>query len=114
MRTTSAYHVDLRRCMRGYVCRDCGESGRHYRVGKPRIRCHSCTKKYRSVMAVASVMVMRAVKAGKLKPVRGQKCTDCGKPARAYDHRDYRKPLVVEPVCASCNALRGPGKWDAI
>jgi hypothetical protein len=27
-----------------------------------------------------------------------------------YEHRDYTKPLQVEPVCRSCNALRGPGK----
>lgn len=25
-----------------------------------------------------------------------------------YDHRDYTKPLSVEPVCRSCNKLRGP------
>ena len=36
-------------------------------------------------------------------------CTDCGQPAQEYDHRDYKKPLEVEPVCRECNAARGPG-----
>lgn len=36
-------------------------------------------------------------------------CTDCGEPAQEYDHRDYKKPLEVDPVCMACNAARGPG-----
>jgi hypothetical protein len=36
------------------------------------------------------------------------KCADCGKPANEYDHRDYNKPLQVEPVCYVCNKARGP------
>ena len=35
-------------------------------------------------------------------------CVDCGAQAQQYDHRDYRRPLEVEPVCRSCNKLRGP------
>jgi len=35
------------------------------------------------------------------------KCADCDKQAEAYDHRDYNKPLDVEPVCRRCNSLRG-------
>jgi len=34
-------------------------------------------------------------------------CVDCGKPAHSYDHRDYLKPLDVDPVCRKCNAERG-------
>jgi hypothetical protein len=37
-------------------------------------------------------------------------CRDCGKRATQYDHRDYNKPLEVEPVCQSCNLLRGHAK----
>jgi len=37
------------------------------------------------------------------------KCTDCGERAVNYDHRDYCKPLEVEPVCRKCNNTRGPG-----
>ncbi len=34
-------------------------------------------------------------------------CIDCGSRATDYDHRDYNKPLEVEPVCQSCNLKRG-------
>jgi hypothetical protein len=34
-------------------------------------------------------------------------CVDCGKVATCHDHRDYSKPLDVDPVCGSCNWLRG-------
>ena len=37
-------------------------------------------------------------------------CVDCRQPASVYDHRDYLKPLDVEPVCQSCNSKLGPGK----
>jgi len=39
-------------------------------------------------------------------------CVDCGAPATCYDHRDYSKPLDVEPVCWKCNAQRGPAKFS--
>ena len=35
-------------------------------------------------------------------------CADCGKQASVYDHRDYAKPLEVDPVCKACNVFRGP------
>lgn len=38
-------------------------------------------------------------------------CTDCGVPASQYDHRDYSRPLDVEPVCRSCNLRRGTAIW---
>lgn len=58
---------------------------------------------------------MRAVKAVHLAVKRGELqkinpstlCVDCGSPAKEYDHRDYNKPLVVEPVCKRCNQKRG-------
>lgn len=34
-------------------------------------------------------------------------CADCGADAEVYDHRDYTKPLEVDPVCRSCNSKRG-------
>jgi len=34
-------------------------------------------------------------------------CVDCGKRAKHYDHRDYRLPHIVEPLCQSCNFKRG-------
>lgn len=35
-------------------------------------------------------------------------CVDCGLPAFYYEHRDYTRPLDVEPVCPKCNSKRGP------
>ncbi len=26
-----------------------------------------------------------------------------------YEHRDYNRPLHVDPICRRCNLLRGPG-----
>jgi len=37
-------------------------------------------------------------------------CKDCAKPATQYDHRDYAKPLEVEPVCGRCNLKRSAAK----
>ncbi|MCO5355094.1 hypothetical protein NG899_05165 [Acidovorax kalamii] len=36
------------------------------------------------------------------------RCVDCGASATCYDHRDYSKPWMVEPVCDGCNTRRGP------
>lgn len=38
-------------------------------------------------------------------------CTDCSDVAYEYDHRDYARPLDVEPVCRRCNILRGSAEW---
>lgn len=54
--------------------------------------------------------VNKAVKNGDLPHIRTQICVDCGAQARHYDHRDYDKPLIVEPVCVSCNLKRGKAK----
>lgn len=63
--------------------------------------------------AVAAVRA--AVLRGDLAPVRTLECVDCGKPAANYDHRDYTKPLDVEPVCSRCNTLRGRGAgWEPL
>ena len=34
-------------------------------------------------------------------------CSDCKTVASCFDHRDYLRPEVAEPVCHSCNAKRG-------
>lgn len=64
--------------------------------------------------------VKNEVMNGRLLPAKDCKCVDCGKQAQCYDHRDYRKPLMVEPVCKSCDGKRGAGapydgmdeRWD--
>ena len=52
--------------------------------------------------------VAAAIRRGGLRPAKDFACVDCGAPARHYDHRDYNKPLEVEPVCVSCNLRRPP------
>lgn len=66
------------------------------------------------LVAYAQKMVKAYVAKGELVDLRpwrhGVKCVDCGRRAQCYDHRDYRKPLRVEPVCKRCNSMRGPGR----
>ena len=82
-------------------CSDCtGEKARE----RNRIYAKKWPLKVKAHQAVAS-----AVKKGDIKPVTTLHCVDCGKQATCYDHRDYSKPLEVEPVCHSCNKLRGEG-----
>ena len=54
--------------------------------------------------------VAMAIRKGTLEPASKFRCVDCGDKASDYDHRDYRKPLEVVPVCRSCNLLRGSAK----
>ena len=54
--------------------------------------------------------IRMAVKHGYLQKPSTLTCLDCGQPAQVYDHRDYNKPLDVEPVCHACNVNRGPAK----
>ena len=53
-------------------------------------------------------IVKIAVMSGILPKLDGSiDCVDCGEPATGYDHRDYMKPLDVDPVCSKCNVRRG-------
>lgn len=57
----------------------------------------------------AAAKVAAAIRRGDLPPIDEQTpCVDCGGRATEYDHRDYSRPLEVEPVCHRCNILRGP------
>ena len=76
------------------ACRDAGHIPPHQQRG---------TGKHFAGTAVAF-----AIRTGKLAAPGGLCCTDCGGAAIEYDHRDYNQPLLVEPVCRSCNLKRGP------
>jgi hypothetical protein len=56
-------------------------------------------------------IVSRAVRHGEIPPARQLACADCGAQALHYDHRDYGRPLDVQPVCRSCNYRRGSAIW---
>lgn len=59
----------------------------------------------------AMAAVAKAIREGRLPKPATARCVDCGAAAREYDHRDYSRPLDVQPVCRICNVRRGPGKW---
>ena len=61
-----------------------------------------------SLAEAARSRVQGAIRKGELKPPHYFDCTDCEAGATQYDHRDYRLPLVVEPVCDPCNRKRPP------
>jgi len=87
------------------VCRVCnGEiMGRHH-LSK---LCFPCSDHNKNGGNKARQEVKKAVKQGILMSVKELKCLDCGCQAEIYDHKDYNKPLEVEPVCRSCNRKRG-------
>lgn len=61
----------------------------------------------------ANAAVAKAKKAGILPDLATglYACVDCDGVASQYDHRNYARPLDVEPVCASCNCKRGSAKY---
>lgn len=73
--------------------------------------CVECGEQARLAKERAQRHVKNAIKAGKILPATSYECWDCGKPADRYDHRNYDKPLDVQPVCCACNGRRGPAKW---
>jgi hypothetical protein len=72
--------------------------------------CWTCGLAVKIVQKAALNKVKHAVQRGKLPRASTLKCVDCGAPAALYEHRDYDKPLEVEPVCIPCNSKRGPAK----
>lgn len=75
------------------------------------LRCDKCTAAVDQLRSSAVRAVKEAIKAGQLQPAKQRLCVDCERPAHDYDHRDYRKPMDVEPVCRPCNQRRGPAVW---
>ena len=73
--------------------------------------CLKCRRARARDMKHAIRLVSRAIRDGALPPLTSAIC-GCGKPALVYEHRDYRRPLDVEPVCKSCNRKRGPALWN--
>jgi hypothetical protein len=84
--------IELRTgCTSGFKCREC-EPVRYAD----------------SLQHQAHKAVANAIRTGALKAPTEFACADCGAPAIEYEHRDYYKPLDVEPVCRGCNLRRGP------
>jgi len=70
--------------------------------------CFECAQQRAGEQSRAIGAIYRAVKRGDIPPASNFNCVDCGEKAFGYDHRDYTKPLSVDPVCPSCNKERGP------
>ena len=94
--------------MRYFTCVICFEPASRDRG--PTQTCMSCARKIQEESSRCSILVKKAILRGELKRATDFKCVDCGLPATHYDHRDYRKPLKVEPVCHGCNICRGTAK----
>ena len=89
------------------ICTVCGARFKREHAAKV---CWPCADVIRKNIARAGRLVKQAIISGNLAPITADtKCVDCGSPAYCYDHRDYGRPLDVEPVCRSCNNTRGPG-----
>lgn len=78
-----------------------------------RLYCYECRVEKDKLLTTALRAVRREISCGRLPHPRNLVCKDCGAQARCYDHRNYNKPLKVEPLCYSCNSKRGPAKWKA-
>lgn len=90
--------------MSSLTCIDCGKQKERRRAS----RCWPCTQHYDKWMHAANRAITRARARGLIGAASEQQCVDCGRQAFDWDHRDYTKPLHVEPVCRSCNGKRGP------
>jgi hypothetical protein len=94
------------------TCSQCGRGYSRHCNSKTSLCCN-CTHdaQYEAYKPIrrASAKIQQAIKSGKLLRPIFYHCADCGRQASEYDHRDYSKPLEVEPVCHPCNLRRGPG-----
>lgn len=84
-----------------FVCSSCWSKG---------LRAHGTIRAFEfHGRDAACNAVAKEIRAGRLPHPSTMPCADCAAPATEYDHRDYNKPLSVEPVCRPCNSKRGPG-----
>ena len=77
--------------------------------GRPRMK-FEMRRAYEGLQGRAHGTVAQAIRAGLLPNPKTLACVDCGSPACGYDHRNYRRPLEVKPVCKSDNSSRGPAE----
>lgn len=79
------------------------------------MRCLHCSASgaYAQIRNAAHAAVYKAVRKGLIPSLKIHDiaCVDCGNSATDYDHRNYDKPLEVEPVCRACNLRRGPATY---
>lgn len=102
-------------------CSGCGALLRQWvtpdgKKRRTRAHCDDCSRLHCLWLDVlngrrlATAAVSKAKEEGLLPRPETLACVDCGKQAAQYDHRDYGQPLNVDPVCRSCNNVRGHAK----
>jgi hypothetical protein len=102
------------RAMRRITCAHCQTTFEREAVGSNRvIYCHRCSRLQQAARLKAAKAINQALRDGKVKCAKGQRCVDCDAPAHSLDHRNYLTPLDVQPVCRSCNWKRGPAIWSS-
>lgn len=89
------------------ICGGCGKQYVTHKRSRHNRLCGHCWVAMQRLAARAATVVARAIAAGLLVKAKNLSCTDCDSPAYGYDHRDYSKPLEVQPVCRRHNAKRG-------
>lgn len=98
------------------VCEACG--GKFYRHHLSRFCFPCCEKRAKEASKrqykgnpnnLSRRLVSTAIRLGVMRPASEFNCVDCGGAAAHYDHRDYNKPLDVDPVCTRCHGARGRG-----
>lgn len=99
------------------TCRICGDielvrgGGGSFRCSKCRASGAHLPRSSRSDWLgkdTAQRQVSISIRDGLLPSPRTLRCADCRGGAVEYEHRDYNRPLDVEPICRSCNLRRGP------
>lgn len=98
----------------GYRQKACIDCGKDYRANHhTHLRCQGCrtTGPTQRMRERAHSLVAGAVRRGELPNLKAcdVQCVDCGERAVCYEHRDYGRPLAVDPVCKRCDKRRGPG-----
>jgi hypothetical protein len=92
------------------VCQCCGTADISHRESAAKY-CLACRNG--GMVGLGRVKATQAVnaevRAGRMQRPGEFKCVDCGEPAECWEHRDYSRPLDVEPVCRLCNNKRGAG-----
>lgn len=96
------------------ITKTCIECRREFCTGvRTTLRCRSCNAygEGRKLREKAHRLVSEAVREGRLPRLAVVEiaCVDCGSRATVWEHRDYTKPLDVQPTCRGCDKRRGPG-----
>lgn len=76
--------------------------------------CDTCSDARRAEIIKQRQVFVNARNSGKIGHVDGLQCVDCApdfvtskRPATEWEHRDWREPLKVEPICRMHNTRRG-------